>query len=72
MQMQGSASSSINHQYSGMGNALVHIFRHEGLRGLYAGIVPEYIKVAPGVAITYCSYEVVKSFLLGPDFNSKR
>mmetsp|Transcript_152 Transcript_152/g.546 ORF Transcript_152/g.546 Transcript_152/m.546 type:complete len:346 (+) Transcript_152:265-1302(+) len=71
MQMQGSVAGGV-HQYSGIGNALVKIVRHEGIRGLYSGIVPEYIKVAPAVAITYCSYEFMKSFLLGQDFNSKR
>ena len=32
--------------------------QHEGVRGLYAGILPEYYKVVPGVAIAFCTYEV--------------
>lgn len=59
-------------QYSGMGNAIVTIAQHEGIRGFYRGLVPEYIKVAPGVAITYMTYEFMKKLLLGEDFNSSR
>jgi solute carrier family 25 phosphate transporter 23/24/25/41 len=32
----------------------------EGLRGLYSGILPEYYKVVPGVAIAFATYEVLK------------
>jgi solute carrier family 25 phosphate transporter 23/24/25/41 len=70
MQMQGAAGSRM--RYSGVMNAISTVFRHEGLRGFYAGIVPEYIKVAPGVAITYCTYEAMKLLLLGDDFNARR
>lgn len=34
------------------------IYAQRGLPGLYAGIIPEYAKVIPGVAIAFCSYEV--------------
>ena len=34
------------------------IYVQRGLPGLYAGIIPEYSKVIPGVAIAFCSYEV--------------
>jgi hypothetical protein len=34
-----------------------------GWRGFYAGIVPEYCKVIPGVAISFCTYEVLKAWL---------
>jgi solute carrier family 25 (mitochondrial phosphate transporter), member 23/24/25/41 len=34
------------------------IYAQRGLPGLYAGIIPEYAKVVPGVAIAFCSYEV--------------
>ena len=35
----------------------------EGLRGLYIGILPEYYKVVPGVAIAFCTYELMKRSL---------
>lgn len=34
-----------------------------GLRGFYVGILPEYCKVVPGVAIAFCTYEQLKKFL---------
>lgn len=34
-----------------------------GLRGLYAGIIPEYMKVIPGVAIAFATYELAKKTL---------
>lgn len=45
------------------------VVRQQGLRGLYAGIVPEYLKVIPGVAIAFCTYECCKS-LLGVQVNT--
>jgi len=40
-----------------------HIFRNEGIRGLYRGILPEYYKVVPGVGIVFMTYETLKSLL---------
>ena len=37
--------------------------QREGLKGLYAGILPEYYKVVPGVAIAFCTYELMKKVL---------
>jgi solute carrier family 25 phosphate transporter 23/24/25/41 len=34
-----------------------------GPAGFYAGIVPEYVKVAPGVAIAFATYELVRDAL---------
>ncbi len=39
------------------------VVRSHGIRGLYAGIVPEYLKVIPGVAIAFCTYEGMKRVL---------
>jgi solute carrier family 25 phosphate transporter 23/24/25/41 len=35
------------------------IYRNEGVRGFYRGIVPELLKVCPMIAITFCTYEFV-------------
>lgn len=40
--------------------AFASIARSEGLAGMYSGIIPEYYKVIPGVAIAFCTYEVMK------------
>ncbi|WIA38368.1 hypothetical protein OEZ86_001698 [Tetradesmus obliquus] len=34
-----------------------------GLKGFYTGILPEYCKVVPGVAIAFCTYEQLKKWL---------
>ncbi len=39
------------------------IFAHNGIRGFYRGLASEILKVCPMVAITFCSYELVKDTL---------
>ena len=39
------------------------IFRAAGLRGFYRGIIPEYCKVVPGMAVAFTSYEALKQML---------
>ena len=39
------------------------IYRRQGLGGFYQGILPEYYKVIPGVAIAFCIYECTKSVI---------
>lgn len=38
------------------------IFKNNGIRGLYAGVIPRLIKVAPACAIMIASFEYGKSF----------
>ena len=40
-----------------------HIVREEGLRGLYSGIAPNFMKVLPAVSISYVIYEKAKQSL---------
>ena len=40
-----------------------HIFKTEGMRGLYRGIIPEYYKVVPGVGIAFMTFEELKKLL---------
>lgn len=42
------------------------IVRQQGLRGFYVGIIPEYCKVVPGVAVAFCTYEEMKRLLRSP------
>lgn len=39
------------------------IIKEDGLRGLYRGILPNFMKVAPAVSITYVVYERIKRAL---------
>jgi solute carrier family 25 phosphate transporter 23/24/25/41 len=44
-------------------NIISQIIRHEGLRGLYKGCLPNYLKVVPAIAVSFVSYETVKQLL---------
>jgi len=61
LQLQGQAGS--RRVYPSYLGAFKDIVRTEGVGGLYAGILPEYYKVIPGVAIAFCSYEIMKRTL---------
>ena len=39
------------------------VLSRAGPAGFYAGIMPEYYKVAPGVAIGFCTYEACRELL---------
>ncbi|PCG98777.1 Mitochondrial substrate/solute carrier [Penicillium occitanis (nom. inval.)] len=49
---------------------LLHIFQHEGLRGLFKGWVARCLKVAPACAIMISSYELGKKMAL--EVNTRR
>lgn len=46
-------------QYSGMVDALVKVYRYEGVRGLYRGFVPGIFGVSHG-ALQFMAYEELK------------
>ena len=54
----GSNSESV-----GMVGTLKLIIRSEGPLGLYRGLTPNFMKVAPAVSIAYVVYEQLKSLL---------
>ncbi|KAF3555625.1 hypothetical protein F2Q69_00017568 [Brassica cretica] len=51
---------------TGLLGTFKHIFKSEGMRGLYRGLLPEYYKVVPGVGITFMVYESLKTLLCPP------
>lgn len=61
LQLQGQGGGAL--VYPTYGSAVRGIWRAEGARGFYAGILPEYYKVVPGVAIAFCTYELLKRAL---------
>ncbi|KAF8396833.1 hypothetical protein HHK36_018468 [Tetracentron sinense] len=61
-QLEGAGGRA--HVYkTGLFGTFGHIFRNEGLHGLYRGILPEYYKVVPSVGIAFMTYETMKILL---------
>jgi len=56
--------SGMGYQYKGITDAVTTIVRQEGIRGMYKGIVPNLLKVAPSMASSWLSFEVTRDFLL--------
>ena len=48
--------------YSSVPNAFKTIWKNEGLRGFYKGMVPNAIKIVPNNAIRFVVYDFLKNF----------
>ncbi|KAF8210202.1 mitochondrial carrier domain-containing protein [Mycena galopus ATCC 62051] len=59
MQVTGMKSSGLGIKYTGALDALQGIVRTEGVRGLYRGLWPNLLKVAPSIATSFFTYELV-------------
>ena len=46
-----------------MTTILIQLARNEGIRGLYRGLIPNFLKVVPAVGIGYVTYEQLKLML---------
>lgn len=59
----------MGYKYKGIGDAMVTIVKNEGVKGLYKGIVPNLLKVAPSMASSWLSFEITRDYLvtLGPE-----
>ncbi|KAI1434297.1 mitochondrial carrier domain-containing protein [Xylaria sp. CBS 124048] len=57
--------SGMGYQYKSIGDAVRVIIAQEGIRGLYKGLVPNLLKVAPSMAANWLSFEVTRDFLIG-------
>ncbi|KAG7446504.1 mitochondrial carrier [Guyanagaster necrorhizus] len=64
MQVTGMRSSGLGIAYSGAFDALTGIVRTEGVGGLYRGLWPNLLKVAPSIATSFFTYEL--DLLVGP------
>jgi solute carrier family 25 phosphate transporter 23/24/25/41 len=56
--------SGIGYQYKSIPDAVRVIVAQEGIKGLYKGIVPNLLKVAPSMASSWLSFEVTRDFLV--------
>lgn len=57
--------SGIGYQYKSIYDAVRVIISQEGVRGMYKGIVPNLLKVAPSMASSWLSFEMTRDFLVG-------
>jgi solute carrier family 25 phosphate transporter 23/24/25/41 len=56
--------SGMGYQYKSIPDAIRAIITQEGVKGLYKGIVPNLLKVAPSMASSWLSYELGRDFLV--------
>lgn len=54
-------------EYKSIWGAVRVIIAQEGVRGLYKGIVPNLLKVAPSMASSWLTFEMVRDLLLALD-----
>lgn len=52
-------------KYRGLLDCLFGIVRRDGVRGLYRGLWPNYLKVAPSISIQFVVFEAVCKRLQG-------
>jgi solute carrier family 25 phosphate transporter 23/24/25/41 len=57
--------SGMGYQYKSIGDAVRVIVTQEGIAGLYKGIAPNLLKVAPSMAANWLSFEMTRDFLVG-------
>ncbi|KAG9544662.1 hypothetical protein KCU77_g21485, partial [Aureobasidium melanogenum] len=57
--------SGMGYQYKSIFDAVRVIVKHEGLKGLYKGIAPNLLKVAPSMASSWLSFELTRDFFVG-------
>ncbi|PNY27986.1 mitochondrial carrier [Tolypocladium capitatum] len=55
--------SGMGYRYKSIPDAVRAIVGQEGIRGLYKGIVPNLMKVAPSMASSWLSFEMTRDFL---------
>ncbi|KAI0779851.1 mitochondrial carrier [Fomes fomentarius] len=61
--MQVTGMNALGIKYNGALDALQSILRNEGVKGLYRGLWPNLLKVAPSIATSFFTYELVKELL---------
>lgn len=61
LQIQGMKGDAI-HKYNGIFDVFTTIWRNEGFRGFYRGLLPNFLKAIPAMAINYAVYDKMKQF----------
>lgn len=61
---QVNSMPGMGNQYTSISHAIRTILSQEGVLGLYKGIIPNLLKVAPSMASSWLSFELTRDFLL--------
>ena len=56
------AAQTSSNYYQGIAGTFATIVRDEGTAGLYRGLGPTLLQIAPNLAINYCAYETLRTF----------
>ena len=64
------AAQTSSNYYHGIAGTFATILRDEGVPGLYRGLGPTLIQVAPSLAINYCAYETLRSTWMAHTHNT--
>lgn len=57
--------TGMGYKYKSIWDAIRVIVTQEGVQGLYKGIVPNLLKVAPSMASSWLSFEITRDLLVG-------
>ncbi|ORX90334.1 mitochondrial carrier [Basidiobolus meristosporus CBS 931.73] len=61
--MQVTGMANVNYKYRNTWHALTEVIKKETVRGLYKGMVPNYLKVAPAIGVSFWTYELCKDLM---------
>lgn len=61
LQAQGMGGAPL--KYNGMFDVIRKTVQHEGIRGMYKGLAPNLMKIAPAAGISWFVFEESKRFL---------
>lgn len=59
--------SGMGYQYKSIFDAVRVIVAQEGVKGLYKGISPNLLKVAPSMASSWLSFEMTRDWIMSYD-----
>jgi solute carrier family 25 (mitochondrial phosphate transporter), member 23/24/25/41 len=60
---QVNTMNGLGYRYKSIWDAISIILKTEGVRGLYKGLLPNLLKVAPSIGSSFLSYELARDFL---------
>lgn len=56
--------SGMGYKYTSIWDAVRRIIAQEGIKGMYKGLTPNLLKVAPSMASSWASFELTRDYIL--------